>query len=120
MHDLFKPLIDWYTAQLESGGYLMVALLMALESTLVPLPSELIIPPAMIVGARTGNMNLVGIVIAGTRGSWVGATVMYWLSRWAGRPLVLRYGRYVRISEDKVLQAERWAARFGNFGIFAS
>jgi membrane protein DedA with SNARE-associated domain len=120
MSEFFTPLIDWYTGQLESGGYFMVALLMALESTFVPLPSELIIPPAMIVAQRTGNMTLTGIVIAGAFGSWVGATLMYWASRWAGRPLVLRYGKYIRVSEEKVIQAERWAARFGNFGIFAS
>ena len=120
MQEFFKPIIDWYLAHLESGGYFAVAVLMALESTFVPLPSELIIPPAMIVGQRTGNMSLLGIVIAGMAGSWVGATVMYWLSRWAGRPLVLRYGRYVLIPEKKVIQAEQWAAQFGRFGIFAS
>ena len=120
MHDLFKPLFDWYTGSLESGGYLMVALLMAMESTIFPLPSELIIPPAMIVAQRTGNMTLIGIVIAGALGSWFGATLMYWVSRWAGRPLVLRYGRYVLIPEAKVIQAEQWAAQFGSFGIFAS
>jgi membrane protein DedA with SNARE-associated domain len=120
MQEFFKPLFDWYTGSLESGGYLMVALLMAMESTIFPLPSELIIPPAMIVAQRTGNMTLTGIVIAGAIGSWVGATLMYWVSRWAGRPLVMRFGRYVLISEAKIIQAETWAAQFGSFGIFAS
>jgi membrane protein DedA with SNARE-associated domain len=120
MHDFFQPLFDWYTASLESGGYFMVALLMAMESTIFPLPSELIIPPAMIVAQRTGNMSLTGIVIAGAFGSWVGATLMYWASRWAGRPLVMRYGKFVLISEAKIIQAERWAEQFGSFGIFAS
>jgi membrane protein DedA with SNARE-associated domain len=120
MQEFFKPLFDWYTGSLESGGYLMVALLMAMESTIFPLPSELIIPPAMIVATRTGNMTLTGIVIAGAIGSWVGATLMYWVSRWAGRPLILRYGRYVLIPEAKVIQAETWASQFGSFGIFAS
>ena len=45
---------------------------------------------------------------------------MYWLSRWAGRPLVLRYGKFFFVPPAKVEQAERWAARFGSFGIFAS
>src|SRR3954470_6199530 len=120
MHDLFKPLFDWYTGSLESGGYLLVALLMAMDSTIFPLPSELIIPPAMIVAQRTGNMTLTGIILAGALGSWVGATLMYWVSRWAGRPLVMRYGRYVMIPESKVVQAEAWAGQFGSFGIFAS
>jgi membrane protein DedA with SNARE-associated domain len=120
MHDFFKPLFDWYTSSLESGGYWMVALLMAMESTVFPLPSELIIPPAVIVAARTGNMTIPGIIIAGALGSWFGATIMYWVSRWAGRPLVLRYGRYVMIPESKVVHAEAWAEQFGSFGIFAS
>jgi membrane protein DedA with SNARE-associated domain len=93
---------------------------MAMESTIFPLPSEFIIPPAMIVAQKSGNMTLTGIVIAGAIGSWVGATLMYWVSRWAGRPFVLRYGKYVMISEAKVIQAEIWAAQFGSFGVFAS
>ena len=120
MHDLLKPLIDWYLSSLASGGYPLIVLLMAIESSIVPLPSELIIPPAAHLAYTQGNMSLVGIVIAGAIGSWIGATAMYWAARWAGRPLVLRYGKYVFISPAKVEQAERWAARFGSFGIFAS
>ena len=120
MHDLLTPLIDWYLSSLASGGYPLIVLLMAIESSIVPLPSELIIPPAAHLAYTQGNMSLVGIVIAGALGSWIGATAMYWAARWAGRPLVLRYGKYVFISPAKVEQAERWAARFGSFGIFAS
>ncbi len=120
MHDFFKPLFDWYSQSLESGGYWLVALLMAIESSIVPLPSELIIPPAVIIAQRSGNMSITGIIIAGAIGSWVGATVMYWVSRVAGRPFVMAYGKYVRISPEKVQMAEAWAAQFGSFGIFAS
>ena len=120
MHDLFQNLFDWYGRSLDSGGYWLIALLMAMESTVFPLPSELIIPPAVILAQRSGHLTLPGIVLAGAAGSWVGATLMYWVSRWAGRPLVLRYGKYVFIPPAKVEQAERWAAQFGSFGIFAS
>ena len=120
MHDLFKHLADWYMNSLDSGGYLLIALLMAVESSIVPLPSELIIPPAAYLAYSKGNMSMLGIILAGTVGSWIGATAMYWASRWAGRPLVLRYGKYVFIPEDKVLKSEQWASRFGSFGIFAS
>ena len=58
--------------------------------------------------------------MAGAIGSWVGATVMYWASRLAGRPLVLRYGKYFFIRPDKVRAAENWAIRFGSLGIFIS
>jgi membrane protein DedA with SNARE-associated domain len=120
MHDSMMRLIDWYLHSLESGGYPLIVLLMAIESSIVPLPSELIIPPAIIAAQKSGNMTLTGIVIAGALGSWIGATLMYWLSRWAGRPLAMRYGKFLFISPAKIEQAERWAARFGSFGIFAS
>jgi len=120
MHDFFKPLLDWYTHSLETGGYPLIVLLMFIESTFLPLPSELIIPPAAYLAYTKGNMSLTGIVLAGALGSWLGATAMYWTTRWAGRPLVLKFGKYFFISPEKVEKAERWAAAYGNFGIFAS
>lgn len=117
---MLKELIDWYLGSLDTGGYPLIALLMAMESSVVPLPSEVVIPPAAHLAHTQGKMSMLGIVIAGTLGSWVGATVMYWAARLAGRPLVLRYGRFILITPEKVLGAERWAARFGAFGIFVS
>jgi membrane protein DedA with SNARE-associated domain len=118
---MFHDLIEWYMGALASGGYPLIALLMAIESSIVPLPSEFVIPPAAHL-AHTGQIpiSLTGIVIAGTVGSWVGATVMYWASRLAGRPLVLRFGKYVFIKQEKVEGAERWAAHYGSMGIFIS
>jgi len=118
---MFKALIDWYLGALGTGGYPLIALLMAIESSIVPLPSEFVIPPAAHL-AHEGKiqLSLPGIVVAGAIGSWVGATVMYWVSRLAGRPLVLRYGRYFFISSEKVHGAERWAQRFGAWGIFVA
>ena len=94
---------------------------MAIESSIVPLPSELIIPPAAHL-AHTGQipLSLTGIIIAGTIGSWIGATAMYWAARLAGRPLVMRYGSYVLIPPKKIEGAERWAAHYGSMGIFIS
>jgi membrane protein DedA with SNARE-associated domain len=114
-------LIDWYKATLDSGGgYALIAALMAGESTILPIPSEAIIPFAAYRAHAGGNLSLTGVVVAGVVGSWVGAAVMYWACRWAGRPLVLHYGRYVRITEAKVHAAEHWAARFGAFGVFVA
>jgi membrane protein DedA with SNARE-associated domain len=117
---MFRQLIDWYLQSLDKGGYWLVALLMAIESSIVPLPSELVIPPAAHLAYTQGKMSVAGVVIAGALGSWVGATVMYWASRLAGRPLVMRYGRFVFIPSEKVAAAERWAANYGSFGIFFS
>ncbi|MBS0662284.1 MAG: DedA family protein [Verrucomicrobia bacterium] len=120
MHDLLKELSDWYIRSLETGGYPLIVLLMAIESSFLPLPSEVVISPAAYLAHTKGNMTLTGIVLAGALGSWIGATIMYWCSRWAGRPLVVRYGKFVFVPQAKLEQAERWAARFGSFGIFAS
>ena len=120
MKELLSQLILWYTAKLEQGGYWLVGLLMAIESSIVPLPSELVIPPAAHLAYTKGTLSVWGVVVAGTIGSWVGAAVMYWASRLAGRPLAERYGRYVFISPAKIAAAERWAAQFGSFGVFFS
>lgn len=131
MKQWLQPLIDWYLRSLETGGYLLVALLMAIESSVVPLPSEVVIPPAAHL-AWTGEglaflgfhfkgwSAQIGLVLAGAVGSWAGAAVMYWVSRLAGRPFVMRYGKYFFISPQKIEGAERWAAHYGAFGIFAS
>jgi membrane protein DedA with SNARE-associated domain len=118
---LFKPVIAWYLGALKSGGYSVIVLLMAVESSIAPLPSEVIIPPAAHL-AYTNQipLSLWGIVLAGAFGSWLGATIMYWLSRIAGRPLMMRYGKYIFIPPEKVEKAERWSAHYGSMGIFIS
>jgi membrane protein DedA with SNARE-associated domain len=120
MKEVIAHLIDWYQTTLASGGYPLIAALMAMESTIAPLPSECIIPFAAQRAHATGALNMWGIVLAGTLGSWIGATIMYWASRLAGRPLVLRYGGYFLVPEAKLHAAERWAARFGPFGVFVA
>ncbi|HLH56697.1 MAG TPA: DedA family protein [Verrucomicrobiae bacterium] len=118
---MLKGLMDWYLAKLSTGGYPLIMLLMAIESSIVPLPSELIIPPAAhLAYTHQAGLGIVGIIIAGTVGSWLGASLMYWVSRIAGRPLVLRFGRYFLISPEKVRGAERWASHYGSMGIFIS
>ena len=116
----FEPLLNWYLGALDTGGYLLIGLLMAVESSIVPLPSEFVIPPAAHLAHTTGRFSMWGIVLAGALGSWLGASAMYWASRWAGRPLALRYGKYFFISTEKIEAAERWSEKFGSMGIFIS
>jgi membrane protein DedA with SNARE-associated domain len=121
LHDLVQRLLASYQHSLQAGGYPYLIFLMALESSVVPIPSEFIIPPAVLmVLAGTSTMSLTGIVLAATFGSWIGASVMYGVSRAAGRPLVIAYGRLVLVTPEKVARAERWSERFGSFGIFLS
>lgn len=120
MKEMLSHLLAWYSDKLDQGGYWLVGLLMAVESSIVPLPSELVIPPAAHLAYTKGTMSVWGVVVAGAIGSWVGASVMYWASRLAGRPLAERYGRLVFVSPEKIAAAERWAEKFGAFGIFFS
>ena len=117
---LLQQLSDWYLAALSQGGYWLIAGLMALESTFVPIPSETIIPPAAYLAHTQGRLSLIGVVLAGTAGSWVGACVMYWGARALGRPFVLRFGPYIGLAVRKIELAERWSARYGWAGVFLS
>ncbi|HLQ36636.1 MAG TPA: DedA family protein, partial [Planctomycetota bacterium] len=91
--------------------------LLAVESSIVPLPSEIVMPPAAYWAAQ-GHMNFWLVLLAGTAGSWFGSAISYWVSLWVGRPLVLRYGKFLLMPEKKVLLAEAWAARDGLKGVF--
>src|ERR1043166_5169963 len=105
----FKLTLDW--------GYLGVFLLMALESTVFPIPSEVVIPPAA-YWATQGRFHFWLVVLAATLGSWAGAALSYAVARTVGRPLILRYGRFVLISEKKWNLAEQWMTRYSTGGIF--
>jgi membrane protein DedA with SNARE-associated domain len=120
LSDLLHQFSDWYLSVLAQGGYWLIGGLMALESTVVPIPSEVIIPPAAYLAHTQGQLSLAGVVVAGTLGSWVGAAIMYWGSRWLGRPLVMRIGPYIGVAAAKLRLAEAWAARYGWPGIVLS
>lgn len=109
-------LATWFRLSLE-WGYAGVFLMMAIESTVFPLPSEVVIPPAA-YWAEQGRFHFWGVVAAATLGSWAGAAISYWVARSVGRPLILRYGKYVFVPEKKWLLAEKWIQHFSAGGIF--
>ena len=125
---LISKLLAWYTAHLVSMGCPLILLMMTMESTVLPVPSELVIPPAAHLAytqgiwpfASAGYGGVIGIIIAGTFGSWLGATIMYWAARIGGPPLLLRYGGYFGISQKKIEGAQNWATHYGSMGIFIS
>jgi membrane protein DedA with SNARE-associated domain len=115
LHDLIRIWFGW----VHDWGYLGVIVLMAMESSIFPVPSEVVIPPAAIVASQEGGgMSLIGVIVAGTFGSWLGSTITYWVSLWVGRALILKWGKWIHITEDKVERAERFVHRYESGGIF--
>ena len=100
-----------------TGGYPGIIILMAMESSIFPVPSEVVIPPAAFLAAQ-GKLSFWGVVLAGTVGSYLGSAITYWVSRLLGRPLILRYGRYFFFPPKKLEDAERWLVRYEASGIF--
>src|SRR3954447_16942925 len=89
-------LASWIVDLISAAGYLGVAVLMAIESACVPLPSEIIIPFAGSLVA-TGRFSLFGVATAGAIGCNLGSTVAYLMGAWGGRRAIERWGRCVRI-----------------------
>ena len=112
-------LIQIWSECVVTGGYLGIIVLMAMGSTPVPVPAEVVVPPAAFLAAQ-GRLSLAGVILASTLGAYLGAAVMYWLSRWLGRPLVARFGRFILFPPKKLEEAEHWLARYEAGGIFFS
>jgi membrane protein DedA with SNARE-associated domain len=93
--------------------------MMLFESTAVPIPAEVVIPPAAYWSAQ-GRFNIWLIVVAATAGSWVGSALSYWIAYKLGRPLVQRYGKYVLLKPAKVEKADIWFEAYGAGGIFVA
>jgi len=113
MHHLLEIWFGWVL----TGGYLGIIVLMAMASSPLPVPAEAVIPPAAFLAAQ-GELNLFGVIVAGTFGAYLGSAVMYWISRWIGRPLVLRLGRFVLLTPKKMEEAENWLNRYEAGGVF--
>jgi membrane protein DedA with SNARE-associated domain len=90
---------------------------MAMESSIFPVPSEIVIPPAAFLAAQ-GKLSFAGVVLAGTLGSYLGSAITYWASRLIGRPLIIKYGRFVLLTPKKLERAEHCLARYEAGGIF--
>lgn len=114
LHGLVPVYLGW----VENWGYLGVVILMAMESSIFPVPSEIVIPPAAILAASTGKMSLLGVILAGTFGSWLGSAITYWVALIGGRAVILRWGKYFLIPPDKLERAERFMHRYEGGGIF--
>ncbi|AVM53770.1 membrane protein DedA with SNARE-associated domain [Bacteroides zoogleoformans] len=118
--ELSAELIKWV---LENLSYWVVTLFMAIESSFIPFPSEVIVPPAAWKSMADESMNIVLVVVFATVGADIGALINYYLARWLGRPIVYRFansrfGHMCLIDEDKVRHAEEYFKKHGAASTF--
>jgi membrane protein DedA with SNARE-associated domain len=109
---MLSSFFHWLADTILRLGYPGILVLMAIESSVLPLPSELVMPPAGYLAAK-GQMNGVLAVAAGTLGSVIGALVNYALALFVGEPLLRKYGRYVLVSARSLDRTEAFFRRHG-------
>ena len=115
MHELISLWMSW----VQDWGYAGVIVLMAMESSIFPVPSEVVIPPAAILSAQDGaSMSFWGVVVAGTFGSWLGSAITYAVARIVGRPVIMRWGKFFFMPPNKVEKAEVFLQRYEVSGVF--
>ncbi len=119
MSGLDTAVFHWLSGLFSAGGYWGIILAMTLESAGIPLPSEIVMPLAGYLVSQ-GHFTLVGAGLAGTLGNLLGSMIAYGIGRVGGRPLLLRYGKYVLISPREIERAERWFARYGEITVLIS
>ncbi|MCD8184824.1 MAG: DedA family protein [Bacteroides sp.] len=108
---------------LENLNYWVVTLFMAIESSFIPFPSEVIVPPAAWKAITDESMNIFLVVVFATAGADVGALINYYLARWLGRPIIYkfansRFGHMCLIDEAKVQHAEEYFRKHGAVSTF--
>jgi len=113
MHELLKWLVD----TIGTMGYPGIVFLMFVESTFIPLPSEIVIPPAGYLISQS-KMNWTGVILSGTVGSLLGALFNYTLAVYLGRPFILKYGKYFGVSQKHFFQGEKFFLKHGNISTF--
>lgn len=114
---MLHGLVTFWFNLLNDWGYLGIIVLMAMESSIFPVPSEVVIPPAA-YWASQGKMSFWGVVFAGTFGSWLGSAITYWVALALGRAFILKFGKWIHITQEKVERAERFVHRYEAGGIF--
>jgi len=114
---MLHEFIDWVLATVNGWGYTGIFVLMALESTVLPIPSELVVIPAGYL-AYQGKMSVGLIFLAATLGSLAGAFVNYAFALWVGRPFLERYGRYFFVRPALLHKTDAFFARHGAISTF--
>lgn len=118
---IYNQIIDWYNAHLN---YWTIGLLMAIESSFIPFPSELVVPPAAYKALQPGSgLNIVMIVVAASLGALIGAYINYFLAKFLGRPIIYKFadsrlGHFLLLDSAKVQKAEEYFRKHGAISTF--
>lgn len=114
---MVHQVVAWLANTVGQWGYPGIVMLMALESSFFPFPSEVVIPPAAYLAA-SGKMNIAIVILCGTVGSLLGAVFNYWLALKFGRPFFEKHGRYLLVSRRSLERADRFFERHGHISTF--
>ena len=117
--NLLEALALWIQGVISAGGYVGVAALMGIESACIPLPSEVIMPFAGSL-VPSGRFTLLGCGLAGAIGCVVGSIPAYYAGFYGGRPLILKYGKYIMLSKEHLDWADAFFARRGDITVFVA
>lgn len=117
MHQIVHDLINFIVNMINEIGYLGIFIGMFLESTLIPIPSELVMIPAGIASAK-GIMNIYLVTIVGTLGNILGAVFSYYLALTLGRKIILKIGKYFFIKTETIVKIEVFFKKYGSASVF--
>ncbi len=115
--EMLHAVTGWIVQTVGHWGYPGIIVMMFLESSFFPFPSEVVVPPAGYLAAR-GEMSITLVILAGIGGSLLGALFNYWLAVMWGRPFFEKYGRYVFVSKNSLDAADRFFAEHGHISTF--
>jgi membrane protein DedA with SNARE-associated domain len=104
---------------IDNLGYAGVALMMAIESACIPLPSEIIMPFSGYL-VSIGRFSLWEVALAGAVGCVIGSIIAYWIGYYGGRPMAEKYGKYVLVTNHDLNLADNFFQKYGNSAVFIS
>lgn len=116
---MVEHLAEYFVYAIERAGYAGAGLLMALESMIAPVPSELVMPFVGFLVAE-GKFDMITAIVATSIGSLIGSLISYWMGYFGGKPFVLTVGRYLLLNLEHLAWTEQWFARHGSWTIFVS
>jgi membrane protein DedA with SNARE-associated domain len=118
---IIQKVEKWYENNMDYGS---ITLLMTIESSFIPFPSEVVIPPAAYIASKPGShLNIFLVVLFGTLGALIGAYINYFLALWLGRPVMYKiadskFGKLLLLSSEKIKHAEKYFNDHGKVSTF--